>query len=106
MATTKAGEPTVEDLAAQIEQLKGDMTALMRTAGDLGKAQASQAAGAARARASELRSDAEYYAEEAGRRASEGAEAALETIRRQPASSVAIAVGIGFLVGLVASNRR
>lgn len=106
MATKTTGEASVEELTAQIELLKKDISTLMRTAGDVGRSQAASAADTARARAGEIREGAEHYAELAGQRASEGAEAALETIRRQPASSVAIAVGIGFLIGLVTSSNR
>jgi len=47
----------------------------------------------------------QQYADAARTKASDGAAQALEQVRRQPAAAVGIAVGVGFLVGLVAGRR-
>ena len=103
-ANTK--EPTMADLTGQIDTLKSDIAKLTGLMGEYGSAKAASARDMARDKAKELRSEGERYAHEAGRMASDGAEAALDAVRRQPASAVALAVGIGFLLGLVSSNRR
>ncbi len=103
---TASKEPTVADLTKQIDTLKSDISKLTSLVGELGTSKAAAARDAAREKAQELRSEGERYAKEAGQMAHDSAEAALDTVRRQPATAVALAVGIGFLVGLVTSSRR
>lgn len=107
-ATTKQGskEPTVDDLGKQIDTLKADIAKLTGLMSEFGSAKATEAREMARNKARELRSEGERYAEEAGRVVHENAEAALDAVRRQPATAIAMSVGIGFLIGLVASSRR
>lgn len=112
-ATTKTktgsaakAEPTIEDLQAQIETLKNDISEIIRTGRDFGQSQANRAVDRAKSQAADLRSEGERYAAEAGRRASETLDTTIETIRQKPGTSVAIAAGIGFLFGLMMSGRR
>ncbi len=100
-----AKEPTLADLNVQIETLKSDIANLTTLMGDLGTRKAMDARDAAVQKANELRTEGERYAAEAGRMASDGAEAALDAVRKQPATAVGLAVAIGFLVGLVTSRR-
>ena len=102
MATApKPKEPTLEDVSAQIETLKADIAALTRTLGEVGKSQARHAADDLRDRADHLRDQGRRYAHQAG----EQADAALDTVRHQPVTAIAIAVGLGFLFGLAAGRR-
>ena len=111
--TTLNGSPkdvSVDDLAAQIETLKGDLSELTRTFSDFGSAKTEEAARAARDKAEELRDAGKAKASElheAGReRALEAQLQAEDFMRRQPATALGIAAGVGFLVGMFASSRR
>ncbi len=104
-AATRQKEPTVDDLSKQIDTLKSDIAKLTGLMSEFGTAKATEAREMARKKAQELRSEGERYAEEAGRMVHDNAEAALDAVRRQPATAVALSVGIGFLIGLVASRR-
>jgi len=74
--------------------------------GEIGGNKAAAVCDAAKEKAQELRSEGERYALEAGQMATESAEAALDAVRKLPATAIALADGIGFLVGLVTANRR
>lgn len=109
MAEEKAGaargEPTVEDLARQIEALRADLQGLAATLKALGLAEG-------RAMAEGLRARVEA-AKAAGAERLHGAEAAVSgmiseaegAIRRQPALAMAVVAALGFLVGLVLARR-
>jgi ElaB/YqjD/DUF883 family membrane-anchored ribosome-binding protein len=105
-ATSPAKEPTIADLTKQIDTLRTDIANLTSLMGEVGTAKAMAAKDAAVEKVTELRREGERYAQEAGKMAHDGAEVALDAVRRQPATAVAVAVGIGFLVGLVTSSRR
>lgn len=101
MATASKKEPTLEDVSAQLETLKADMAALTRILGDVGKGQLRHAADDMRVRAEHLKAEGRRYAHQAG----ESADAALDAVRHQPVTAIAIAVGLGFLFGLAAGRR-
>ncbi len=105
-STTTSKEPTVSDLNDQIEALKSDIAKLTSLVGEIGTSKAAELRDVAKQKAKELRSEGERYAQEAGQMAQDSAEAALDAVRKQPATAIALAVGIGFLVGLVTSSRR
>jgi ElaB/YqjD/DUF883 family membrane-anchored ribosome-binding protein len=92
---------SVDNLSDQIETLKADLAGISATLADLVRS------GAREGRASVERT-AEYYAREGRRQADaavEGARAygeALEgQIARNPFSAVLVALGLGFLIGLM-----
>jgi ElaB/YqjD/DUF883 family membrane-anchored ribosome-binding protein len=103
--TTKQGSRTnssdVESLEAQIETLKGDIAAISATLTDL-----------VRSGVREGRAKAERTAEHYKQQGKEQADAALEgaraygealegQIERNPFSAVLVALGLGFLIGLM-----
>ena len=103
MATTSlknlgTKDATVEDLSLQISILKDDISALTSTLGEFGMAKADAAAKTARSTAADLA--------EAGREKTLETQAkAEEFIRTQPTTALAIAAGVGFLVGLITARR-
>ncbi|QPM90349.1 DUF883 family protein [Pseudooceanicola algae] len=93
------------DVQAQLRELRNDVSELTKLLGEYGQAQKSYYTGAARAKAEQLKGDAEasyFKAEEQAREAYAQAES---KIRENPGASVAIASGVGFLVGLLMSRR-
>ncbi|MDF0599541.1 DUF883 domain-containing protein [Psychromarinibacter sp. C21-152] len=96
----KKTDPTLEDLAAQIETLRADIAAIAESASAYGRARGEQALGRARATAEHTLNEGERMAAEAGRYAGDKADEALEAVRRQPMLALAIAAGVGFLIGM------
>lgn len=87
-----AGEtdPTTEDLAQQIELLKGDISRLADTLGAYGSARGRDMRDSAEARVHELRGQAEAKVDD------------LETyVRENPVTALGIAAGLGFLFGIL-----
>ena len=101
---------SVDDLAAQIDTLKNDISELTRVFSDFGSAKATEATRAVKDKAEELRSAGQEKASElhqAGReRALEAQLQAEDFMRRQPATALGIAAGVGFLVGMIATSSR
>jgi ElaB/YqjD/DUF883 family membrane-anchored ribosome-binding protein len=90
-------QTTTDDLTAQVAQIRTDMAELTKLMTQFGKAKTHEATDAMRAKAADLRHSGEEYAHAAGEKADE----ALEMVRRQPATAIAVAVGVGFIVGLM-----
>lgn len=82
-----SGDTSVEDLAKQIETLKSDLASLTQTLADYGTSKSSDLAGAAKDKATEAQLHAEEF------------------IRTQPATSLGLAAGFGFLVGMITARR-
>jgi ElaB/YqjD/DUF883 family membrane-anchored ribosome-binding protein len=104
-STTKPGSRStaseMESLEAQIEVLKGDIAAISATLSDLVKSGVREG-----------RAKAERTAEQYKQQGKEQAEAALDSARaygealeghieRNPFSAVLVALGLGFLIGLM-----
>ncbi|WP_417261707.1 DUF883 family protein [Celeribacter sp.] len=103
--TNGAVEQTSADLSAQIETLKADVAELTKVMGDYGRAQKAQLGATAEESfeaAKQKGAETADYARKQARDAYAGAE---KTVRANPAASVGIAAGVGFLVGLLASRR-
>ncbi|MFC7705277.1 YqjD family protein [Plastorhodobacter daqingensis] len=98
-------EPTTEDLARQMDALKGDLAKITETLSELGKAQGRALADDVRARAERARAEGERQAEYLQHRAEEMVDEAADMIRRQPAMALGLAAGVGFLVGLMTSRK-
>ncbi len=98
---TKSKTMTSEELSEQLDTLRQDMADMGRMLATMGASKARDAKAAVQDTAAHLKADGIHYAHVAGEKADE----ALDMVRRQPASSVAIAVGVGFLAGLVMGRR-
>lgn len=109
MATTKLSDVTkgtdYDDLSSQISAIKNDIAALTETLGEIGVRRKDETVEAARARAEKLRAQASERYDEARDYASDAREQAFEAVRRQPGTSIAVAVGVGFLAGILTSRR-
>lgn len=104
MATTKT-EPNVQDLSAQIEALKTDISAISKTLADIGTARKDAAVDSVRTKASNLRAEGEKQLEAAQLTAEDYGAQAADAIRRQPAAAVGIAVAAGFVAGLLTGRK-
>ena len=93
------------DLAAQMEVLRNDVSALTQIITDLGKAKGADAVAAAKAKADALREKATDTADHARLQAMELQDQANDFIQKQPATALGIAAGIGFLVGFMGSRK-
>ncbi|KIN74162.1 DUF883 family protein [Sulfitobacter guttiformis] len=89
---------TVDDLAAQIGTLKNDLATLTQKLSEFGVSKAESASHAAQAKASELKSAGQEKALEAQLHAE-------DFVRNQPAASLGIAAGLGFLIGMITARR-
>ncbi len=107
-ATTASNESTGADTAAiqaQLDTLQKDVSQLTKVLAEYGRAQKDHVTGAARDKADHVRGQAEAaytYADTEARAAYAQAES---KVRDNPAASVAIASGVGFLIGLLMSRR-
>ncbi len=105
---TAAKQPDPADPAAiqqQLDAVRADIADLTRTIGAYGQAQKDQLSASAQARAEKLKQTAQDGAAEAELRARVAYEQAETAVRDNPASAMAIAGGVGFLLGLVMSRR-
>ncbi|MFV2053514.1 DUF883 family protein [Aliiroseovarius sp. YM-037] len=102
-STNKA--PTTEDLGAQMEALKSDLSNLTRTIADMGKAQGQQFADTAKAQADAAREAGEAQLARARDQAVHMTNQADEFVTKNPAAAMGIAAGVGFLVGMMATRK-
>ncbi|SPH19578.1 hypothetical protein ASD8599_00312 [Ascidiaceihabitans donghaensis] len=101
----KAGTPTGEDIAKQIEVLQNDISSLTSTIAQMGKAKGDEAVSTAKAKLSDVRDQANDHAETARLQAMELQGQANDFIRKQPATALGVAAGVGFLVGLLSTRK-
>ncbi|MHA6326014.1 DUF883 family protein [Roseivivax sp. CAU 1753] len=94
-----------EALKAQLETLKADMASMTELMTELGMRKKDETLDAAKARYEALRRDGEKLYKEARVRADDAQDQAMEAIRRQPATAIGIAVGVGFLAGFLTSRK-
>ncbi|MBY5972027.1 DUF883 family protein [Pseudooceanicola marinus] len=105
-STTKPTDPSdPAAIQAQLDAVRADIAELTRTLGAYGQAQKDQMTASARARAEKLKHDAQAGLTEAEARARGAYDQAESAVRENPASAMAIAGGVGFLLGLVLSRR-
>lgn len=101
----KAGGPTGEDLAKQIETLQKDLNSLTKTMTEMGKAKGDAAVSATREKLSDARHHMSDVAETARLHAMEMQGQANDFISKQPATALGVAAGLGFLVGMMTSRK-
>lgn len=90
---------SVEDLSAQIEILKNDLSGLTSALQEFGVSKTQQATQTAKEKAAHLQQAGQEKAAEAQLRAE-------DFVRTQPATALGLAAGLGFLVGLITTQRR
>ncbi len=93
-APVDQAEPTVEDLSARIAELQAEIAAM---SADLKEKGAQFADG--------LRARGEQAASEAKSRAQHALGDAETAMRENPATAMAVAAGVGFLLGVLLSRR-
>lgn len=98
-------EPTLEDLARQIDALRADLSTIMETLKALGLAQGRSAAEGMKARAEDARSAGEAELEALRARVDAMVVEADRMARQKPVAAMGIAAGFGFLVGLLLGRR-
>lgn len=94
-----------DDLAAQIETLRNDLSTLTQTIADMGVASGKRAASAAKEKIDGARDTAADQAETARLHAMELQGKAGDFVRNQPAAAMGIAAGVGFVVGFLGSRK-
>lgn len=98
-------EPTFDDLAAQIDELKADLAQLTGLMSDYAVAKKGELEEGARTKAREAGARARDEADAVAQSALRSYRSAEDAVRKEPAMAVGIAAGIGFLVGLVTARR-
>lgn len=89
---------SVEDLSAQIDVLKNDLSTLTQALSEYGMSKSQDAKRAAQQTAADLQT--------AGRDKAREAQAQAEDfVHNQPATSLGLAAGLGFLVGMITARR-
>lgn len=82
-----------------LSNLKSDLDALMSHASTLNETELSEARDRILARFSSMRYAAKGIAEQAGRQFNQGRDMTVDYVREKPLQSVAIAAGVGLLIG-------
>lgn len=102
MAEERASKAaTQEELSKQIEQLRKDVNEIAGTLGDLTRGQVTELRSRAEQRAGELRDRGRAMADDVGARARDLEHEAEDYVRRRPLQSLAIAAGVGVLIGFL-----
>lgn len=102
---TNGKDTTISDLQAQIAALKTDISQLSTTIVDLGKAQTDSLAATTKDNAAALKTKGEVALDQARDTASTLVSDAETKVRDNPGTAVAIATGLGFLLGMAAGRR-
>lgn len=89
---------SVEDLSAQIDILKNDLSNLTHALSDYGISKTNEATHAARETAAHL-------SEASRKKANEAQVQAQEFVHSQPATALGIAAGLGFLIGMMTARK-
>lgn len=95
----------IEQLSQQIATLREDISAISRTLSGLGGSTRDAAVDNARRKAADLRQAGEEHFHSAQLRAEEMGHQAADAVRNQPATSVGLAVGLGFLLGFITARK-
>lgn len=101
----ESAQDNVEALAEQMKILRADMAAITKTLGDLSVNTKDAAIRSARQKASELRETGEEQLHHAQVRAEELGQQAVDAVRKQPATAVGLAVGVGFILGFLSGRK-
>lgn len=99
----EAGDPAA--IQAQLDAVRADVAELTRVLAAYGKAQKDHVGAEARERAEKLKAEAEAGLHEAEVRARAAYAQAEGAVRDNPGAAMAVAGGVGFLLGLFLSRR-
>lgn len=99
MAEQRSSTASQEELSKQIEQLRSDVAEISKTLGELGRGQVTALRSRAEQGAAELRARGRETADELATRARDAEHQAEDYIRDNPLQALAIAAGLGLLVG-------
>jgi len=97
-AVNGSSSASIEDLSAQIDILKKDLSNLTSALSEYGAAKTDEVAQTAKAKAAEVRAASRETAADAQLQAE-------EFVRTQPATALGLAAGLGFLVGMFTARR-
>ncbi|MBE0554337.1 MAG: DUF883 domain-containing protein [Rhodobacteraceae bacterium] len=97
--------PDVEELTAQIATLKADLARLADTVKGQGEGLAEEVAARARRAYDHVRDEAAQRAGQVRERAEGYLETADTAVKTHPATAMGLAVGAGFLLGLILARR-
>ncbi|MEO3415095.1 hypothetical protein AAFO92_10595 [Roseovarius sp. CAU 1744] len=101
----KISNSEAEQLADQIEALKADISSITQTLADMGSSRRDALASAASDNVAQLRSTGERYLKDAQTKAEDIAAQSADAVRKQPATAVGLAVGVGFLLGFLSGRK-
>ena len=102
---TVTGSSDYDALNDQVKTLKSDLASLTEMLTDIGVRRKDETVEAARARAKRMRAEASDRYDEAVDYANDARDQAFDAVRRQPGTAMAIAVGVGFLAGVLSGRR-
>jgi ElaB/YqjD/DUF883 family membrane-anchored ribosome-binding protein len=105
MAQSTNGSASSEDLERQIEALKKDVAGIARILSDMGSQRRDDLKDTVGRTAADLRARGEATYNDARDRGIELGDQAADAVRRQPGTAIALAVGLGFVIGLVTGRR-
>lgn len=100
-AATPISEPSTSDLSRQVEVLKADIAKLTDTISSLGKQKASETKEELELRAQMLKERGKVALDHAGTEIERLASDAERTVREKPLTALAIAAGIGIVLGML-----
>ncbi|MFZ5965068.1 DUF883 family protein [Thalassococcus sp. BH17M4-6] len=94
-----------DELSDQMKTIRSDISSLTELLSEIGVRRKDETLEAARERAKRMRNDASDKFDDARDQANEMRDQALDAVRRQPGTAIAIAVGVGFLAGVFSGRR-
>lgn len=100
-----SSKTTTHDLSEQIATLQNDLATLTQTVKEIGTGRVAAARDEAKVRATKAREAGERALSDAQKQAQAYYGQAEEKVRENPSAAVAIATGVGFLIGFLASRR-
>ena len=101
----KSTNPTTEDLADQVSQIRDDLGDMMSLLGQYGLSKEKQLEAAVKSGVDTAKQKGDEAYAAARLQAERASATAHDFVRDQPGTAVGIAAGIGFLIGLIASRR-
>ncbi|MEL6677720.1 MAG: hypothetical protein AAFQ51_03370 [Pseudomonadota bacterium] len=110
MATTqrtngKSGDVTLTDLSDQIEVLKAELNALTKSTASYVQQEGQAASAQAKTKADEALRRGRETLDEARAQAGDLGQEAANFVHTRPATALGLAVGLGFVVGLLTTRR-